>query len=113
MNYIGIDVHKRDSYIAVLNDDGAVVEEVRVENANLDDFAQAYPKAKAVIEATGNYYTIYDTLDQYMDVVVADPGQTKAIGYAEVKNDRLDKVARSTSSSQHDRHQLRPIGRDP
>ena len=90
MNYLGIDVHKRDSYIAVLNDDGAVVEEVRFANADLDDFAQAYPNAKAVIEATGNYYTIYDTLDQYMDVFVADPGQTKAIGYAEVKNDRLD-----------------------
>lgn len=90
MNYLGLDVHKRDSYVAVLDDDGAVVEEVRVANANLDDFAQDYSNAKAVIEATGNYYTIYDTLDQYMDVVVADPGQTKAIGYAEVKNDRLD-----------------------
>jgi hypothetical protein len=26
-------------------------------------------------------------------VVVADPTQTKAIGYAEVKNDRLDEAA--------------------
>jgi len=90
MYYIGLDVHKRDSYVAVLDEDGELVDEGRVENATLDDFACEYSDAKAVIEATGNYYTIYDTLDQYMDVVVADPGQTKAIGYAEVKNDRLD-----------------------
>ncbi len=31
MYYLGIDVHKRDSYIAVLDDDGEVVEEVRVQ----------------------------------------------------------------------------------
>jgi transposase len=85
MNYLGLDVHKRDSYVAVIDDDGELVEEVRVENANIDDFAQEYQETKAVIEATGHYYTIYDTLDQYMDVVVADPGQTKVFGYAELK----------------------------
>ncbi|WP_276253168.1 IS110 family transposase [Halomontanus rarus] len=45
---------------------------------------------EAAIEATTNYYTIYDTLSHHLDVVVADPCQTKAIGSAEVKNDRLD-----------------------
>lgn len=90
MYYLGIDVHKRDSYIAVLDDDGDVVEEVRVTNANLDEFAQQYAGSKAAIEATSNYYTIYDTLSDHLDVVVADPYQTKAIGSAEVKNDRLD-----------------------
>lgn len=43
-----------------------------------------------MIEATGNYYTIYDTLDEHLDVVVADPNQTKALGVVEAKNDRLD-----------------------
>jgi len=90
MYYLGIDVHKRDSYIAVLNDDGDVVEEVRVPNANLDDFAQQYAGSEAAIEATSNYYTIYDRLSNHLDVVVADPYQTKATGSAEVKNDRLD-----------------------
>jgi len=45
MYYLGIDVHKRDSYIAVLDEDGDVVEEVRVTNANLDDFAQQYAQS--------------------------------------------------------------------
>ena len=90
MNYLGIDVHKRESHVAVLDEDSEVVEKVRVANANLDDIAKQYTGSKAVIEATGNYYTIYDTLDEHLDVVVADPGQTKAIRSAEVKNDRLD-----------------------
>ena len=90
MNYLGIDIHKDESYIAVLDDDGEVVEEIRVKNANLDEIAEQYAGSQAVIEATSNYYTIYDTLDEYLDVVVADPYQTKAIGSAEVKNDRLD-----------------------
>ena len=90
MNYLGIDVHKHESQVAVLDDDGEVDREIRVENANLDEIAEEYAGAKAVIEATSNYYTIYGTLDEYLDVVVADPQQTKAIGIAEVKNDRLD-----------------------
>ena len=50
MYFLGIDVHKRDSYISVLDDDGDVVEEVRIENANLDDSAQQYTGSKAAIE---------------------------------------------------------------
>lgn len=63
MNSIGIDVHKRDSQVAVLNEDGELVDEVRVTNANHEE---------------------------YLDVVVAHPAKTKAIGAAKVKNDRLD-----------------------
>jgi transposase len=90
MNYLGIDVHKRESHVAVLDDDGKGDREIRVENANLDEIAEQYAGAQAVIEATSNYYTVYDTLDEHLDVVVADPQQTKAIVIAEVKNDRLD-----------------------
>ncbi len=45
---------------------------------------------KAAIEATSNYYTIYDTLNEHLDVVVADPSQTEALGVVEAKTDRLD-----------------------
>ena len=90
MYYLGIDVHKRDSQVAVLDDDGEVVEEHRLENDQFANLAEAYEGSKAALGASGNYYAIYDTLDEHLDVVVADPRQTKAIGTAEVKNDRLD-----------------------
>ena len=83
MNYPGIDVHERESHVAVLDDDGEIDREIRVENANLDEVAQQYAGSQAVIEATSNYYTTYDTLDEYLDVVVADSQQTKTIGIAE------------------------------
>jgi hypothetical protein len=90
MHYVGIDVHKRDSQVAVLDEAGEVVEEHRLENDQFDEFAEAYVGSKAALEATGNYCSIYDSLDEHLDVQVADPRQTKAIGTAEVKNDRLD-----------------------
>lgn len=90
MYTLGIDVHKHDSFVVVIDEDSEPVEEVRVENANLEEIAQQYAGSKAVIEATGNYFTIYDTLKEYLDVVVAHPAKTKAIGAAKLKNDLLD-----------------------
>lgn len=90
MYYLGIDVHKRDSQISVSDENGELVAEQRIENDQFDYLADAYAGSKAAFEATGNYYSIYDTLSDQLDVQVADPRQTKAIGTAEVKNDRLD-----------------------
>ena len=59
---IGLDVHKRYSYVAVVNETGEIVEEKRIENTkeSLQRFASKYKGAKAVIEATSNYRFIYD-----------------------------------------------------
>ena len=88
--YIGIDVHKRYSQIAVLDQNGEIVEEVRVENANLDDFAQQYAGAEAALEATSNYYHIHDTLREYLDVTVANPSELNLISDTDTKTDRVD-----------------------
>jgi transposase len=88
--YLGIDVHKQNSYVAVLDKDGEVVEEGRVENATLEDIAQQYAGSHAVIESTTNYYAIYDTLAEYLDVTVANPAKTRVIAEADLKNDRVD-----------------------
>ena len=88
--YLGIDVHKRNSQVAVRNEDGEVIREVRVKNANLAEIAQQYAGSEAAIEATGNYYTIHDTLDEYLDVTVANPGRLKLIANSDRKTDRVD-----------------------
>jgi len=90
MYYLGIDVHKRDSQVAVLDDAGELVGEQRIDNDQFEELAAEYAGSKAAMEATGNYFSIYDTLEESLEVQVADPRQTKAIGIAEVKNDRLD-----------------------
>ena len=39
MYYLGIDVHKDESHVAVLDEDGEIDREIRVGNANLDKMA--------------------------------------------------------------------------
>jgi hypothetical protein len=55
-----IDVHNRYAQVAVMDVAGTIVEEVRVENRNLNELARRYANAQAVLEATSNYYRIYD-----------------------------------------------------
>ena len=88
--YLGIDVHKRYAQVAVMDEAGTIVEEVRVENANLDDIAQRYAGAQAVLEATSNYYHIHDTLSEHLDVTVAHPKRLNQIADTDKKTDRVD-----------------------
>ena len=88
--YLGIDLHKRHAQVAVMDEAGEIVEEVRVRNANLGELAQRYAGARAVIEATSNYYHVHDTLSEYLDVVVAHPGKLKLIAESDKKTDRVD-----------------------
>jgi len=90
--YLGIDIHKRYAQVAVMDKTGEIVEEVRVENANLDDIAQRYAGAEAAIEATSNYYHIHDTLSEHLDVTVAvaHPKELTQIAQSDKKTDRVD-----------------------
>ena len=90
MNYLGIDLHKRESQVAVVDHDGEIQREVRVENANLDALAEEYAGNEAAIEATGNYFTVYDALDEHLDVVLVNPLKTRWIAEADQKTDRAD-----------------------
>jgi len=88
--YLGIDIHKRYAQVAVMDETGEIVEEVRVENANLDDLAQRYAGSDAAIEATSNYYHIHDTLSEHLDVTVAHPKELNQIADSDKKTDRVD-----------------------
>jgi len=89
--FIGLDVNKRYSYAAVVDETGEIIEETRENNReSLERFALKYKGAKAVIEATGNYRLIYDILESYMEVKLAHPYKTRVIAEARIKNDRLD-----------------------
>ncbi|HET7325632.1 MAG TPA: IS110 family transposase [Halococcus sp.] len=88
--YLGIDIHKRYAQVAVMDENGEIEREVRVENANLDELAQEYAGSEAAIEATSSYYHVYDTLSEYLDVAVADPAKVKLIADSDRKTDRID-----------------------
>ena len=68
-----------------MDEAGKIVEEVRVENANLDDLAQRYAGEQAALEATSNYYHIHDTLSEHLDVTVAHPKELNQISDTDKK----------------------------
>ena len=90
MNYLGIDLHKRESQVAVVDQDGEIEREVRVENANLVTLAEEYAGSEAAIEATGNYFTVYDTLDEHHVEMLVNPLKTRRIAEADQKTNRVD-----------------------
>ena len=69
-HYLGIDPQTQ-RLIRVVGDDGDVIEEVRVANADLAEIAQKFAESRAALEAGGNY----DRLDEELDVTLANPAK--------------------------------------
>ena len=77
MRYIGIDVHKMQSQICILDDQGAVAYEVRVPTTRPDlaDVLRAYLPARIVMEACTPAEWVARHLESLgFEVIVADPG---------------------------------------
>jgi transposase len=88
--FLGIDIHKRYSQVAVVEPDGNLQDEIRLPNDRLDELAEQYAGSEAAIEASGNYRPIYETLDEHCYVTLVDPSQNRIIADATVKTDRVD-----------------------
>lgn len=94
-NYIGIDLGKQSSYFVIKNHQGVLQQRMKVFNDSTA-IAQALTPytsspCKAVLEATCNYYWMYQQLKHLgCEVILAHPLKTRAIADAKVKNDRLD-----------------------
>jgi hypothetical protein len=70
--------------VAVLNEVREVIEEGKISNEELQEFARKYRGSKAVIESTGSYRFAYDILDKYLDVMLAHPSKTRIIAEARI-----------------------------
>ena len=70
--------------LLVLNEIGEVVEEGKIPNEKLEEFAKKYAGCEAVIESTGSYRFAYDILE-YMDVKLAHPSKTRIIARSKDK----------------------------
>ena len=96
MKYYGIDIHKKYSVYTAIDERGMILQQGRIPNE-----PQAFARvmnhsaegAKAVIEATCNWYYIHDLLEGMVEeVYVAHPLRTKAIASARVKTDKVDAI---------------------
>lgn len=93
--YCGLDLHKRFSYIVVKDGSGCQVTKGRVENdeREISEFFKPFHnhRVKVAMEATSNYYWMFETLDKLeMEVKLSHPLKTRMIAEAKVKSDKID-----------------------
>ena len=97
--FVGMDVHKNYLQIAVLNENGKVLDNSRVDN-DLSKIAKFFDRldrnrksTKIVMESSGLWYNIYEYLTKrHFDVRLSNQTKTRAIASAKIKTDKLDAI---------------------
>ena len=92
--WVGIDLHRSRSHVAVLDGDGSELLSRRVVNdpqTFLELLAEVDGESKVALEATYGWEWLADVLqDAGYELHLAHPLRTKAIASARVKNDAVD-----------------------
>lgn len=92
--HIGLDQHKEFSQVAVIDSNGNVKENTRVINRveNIREFFEKIPRSSIItMEATGDWYWMYDLLEQLgFKVKLAHPRKVRLIAEAAIKTDKID-----------------------
>src|SRR5579884_3690368 len=94
--YVGVDYHRKYSYLTGMDERGQVLRQGTVENQRqavtrflASDDGAGY--GVAVLEATRNWAVMHDWLDGLVDEVhLAHPQKVKAIAEAKIKTDKID-----------------------
>jgi transposase len=93
MNYCGIDLGKKSSYFHIVDGERKTVTAGKFAN-NVGAIRKVFAnreRLKIVVEASCEAFWMADRLKELgHEVVVVDPGRTKAIGAARIKHDKLD-----------------------
>ena len=92
--YIGVDLGKRKAVVVKKDRLGKITGRVTlaVTRAALENyFSKQDRKSQVVVEATGNWMYLYETIEKYVpDVVLAHPLKTRSIAEARIKTDTID-----------------------
>lgn len=94
MQYIGFDTHKRYTFYTQVDAAGRIQRQGKLNNtreAMAGFFADIGEPAEVVVEASVNWYHLYDLLEVLgVPVTLAHPLRTRAIAEAKVKTDKID-----------------------
>jgi transposase len=92
--YVGIDLHRRSSHVAVFDEEGLELLSRRVSNepeALRAIFAELGGETRVALEAAFGWEWLADLLEsERVELHLAHPRQTKAIAAARVKTDAVD-----------------------
>lgn len=91
---IGVDYHKKFSYLVVKDEMGKVLRSGQVMNkkADVNKFLKPFTNdSAAVLESCRNWQVMHEWLEEMIDhVVLANPYKVKAIAEAKIKTDKID-----------------------
>ena len=91
--YLGLDVHKEFCKACVMDADGKVLSNDRIPSTveDLDAFLDGFEDASFVLESTGIWEFVYETIERHgFEAVLAHPLKVRAIAEAKVKTDKVD-----------------------
>jgi len=90
--FVGLDVHKKYTEVAIVDEEGVVTEQERIENEPglIEEFSNRLCNASMVLESSSTWYWLYEILSRRHRVVLSNPAKTKAIASAKLKTDKVD-----------------------
>lgn len=92
--YLGLDIHKRFSQVAVMDQQGVVVEQKRVEHVDregLREYFRQYAGSEVALEATVGWAWLADELEALgLKVHLAHPAGVPLIARSRLKDDQVD-----------------------
>jgi transposase len=91
--YIGVDVHEKESQVAVYEKGGELLQERKLPTKRLPKFISSLQCSEkhVGIESVGFIYPIYDALvNTGCDVAVANPDNIQLIARTRIKHDKVD-----------------------
>jgi Transposase/Domain of unknown function (DUF1508) len=87
----GLDVHKDSTYATILDHEGKIVNQARMENEKVPSYLAHYGVKKVAMESSTAVAPMYRQLKKDgFDAVVSHPKKTKLIAEAKIKSDRVD-----------------------
>jgi len=90
----GLDVHKDSTYATILNYEGKIVNQTRMENERVLPYLSHFKISKVGMESSNQIAPLFRQLtSKGFDVVVSHPKKTRYIAEAKIKSDRVDSKA--------------------
>jgi transposase len=90
----GLDVHKDSIYATILNHEGKIVSQMKMNNERVLPYLSRFAVEKVAMEASTQITALYRQLTKEgYEVVVSHPKKTRYIAEAKIKSDRVDSKA--------------------
>jgi transposase len=91
---VGLDVHKDSTYATILDQNGKIVNQTRMENEKVLSYLSRFNVGKVAMEASTPVVPLYRQLTKKgYDVSISHPKKTRYIAEAKIKSDRVESKA--------------------